>query len=598
MTPKPSPSARDMLCSTLLARFDFAVLEHVAETRFRLIGEPPPWLLRLYPEAEHQADFSIDTRTPVLHNFLHDAAAAWEAQDNPIARSGFWTDHTPFDEPRHFDALALREGPQRLLLVQHHMETYAQQAALLQEARERALRQHEQDRGHRRTHQTLTTKLADSERSRDDLAAILQRLGLATLLIDGDGHVRFLSESAVQLLEVPSSSTSREMHWEALLPSSKSDRLALQTLLHQPASQRERARCHIETPTGRRLWLEIDLHDDPRDSHNRIAFLHDMTDVYHLRRLLELKAHFHDLIGKSRGMTQVYEQIQDLARVDSTVLIEGETGTGKELVARALHQASARRTGPFIAANCAGLTDSLLGSQLFGHKKGAFTGAIDDQPGLFEAAQGGVLFLDEIGDIPHTVQTHLLRVLQEKEVTRLGETKPRKVNVRVVTATHHNLSQDVAKGVFRADLLYRIRVARLRLPPLRERKEDISLLVTAFLAEGRASMGKSVHRPSPAAMAALMDYHWPGNVRELKSTIECAMIHCKGDTLDVSDLPSEIHQSNPGPPPGSTPPTDERSRFVFALGQARGNRTKAAQLLGMSRATFYRRLTELDLPLS
>ncbi|MBA5875459.1 MAG: AAA family ATPase, partial [Nitrospira sp. CR1.2] len=545
MAPNSPPSVPDALYRTLLTRFHVAVLEHVAETRFRLLGEPPPWLVQLYPEAEHQANFSIDTRTPVLHNFLHDAAVAWEAQDNPLARSGFWTDHVLFNEPRHFDALALREGSHRLLLVQHHMESYDEQAALLQEARERALRQHEQDRGHRRTHQVLTTQLADSERSRDDLAAILQRLGLATLLIDGEGHVRFLSDSAIRLLEVPPSSASRAMHWEALLPSSKPDRLALQTLFRQPVSQRERAQCHIETPTGRRLRLEIELHDDPRDSLQRIVFLHDMTDVYHLRRLLELKAHFHDLIGKSRGMRQVYEQIQDLARVDSTVLIEGETGTGKELVARALHQASARRTGPFIAANCAGLTDSLLGSQLFGHKRGAFTGAIDDQPGLFEAAQDGVLFLDEIGDIPHTVQTHLLRVLQEKEVTRLGETKPRKINVRVVTATHHNLSQDVAKGMFRADLFYRIRVARLQLPPLRERKEDIPLLVTSFLTEGRASTGKTIHRPSPAAMAALMEYHWPGNVRELKSTIECAMIHCKGETLDASDLPSDIHQSNP-----------------------------------------------------
>ena len=596
MAPNSPPSVPDALYRTLLTRFHVAVLEHVAETRFRLLGEPPPWLVQLYPEAEHQANFSIDTRTPVLHNFLHDAAVAWEAQDNPLARSGFWTDHVLFNEPRHFDALALREGSHRLLLVQHHMESYDEQAALLQEARERALRQHEQDRGHRRTHQVLTTQLADSERSRDDLAAILQRLGLATLLIDGEGHVRFLSDSAIRLLEVPPSSASRAMHWEALLPSSKPDRLALQTLFRQPVSQRERAQCHIETPTGRRLRLEIELHDDPRDSLQRIVFLHDMTDVYHLRRLLELKAHFHDLIGKSRGMRQVYEQIQDLARVDSTVLIEGETGTGKELVARALHQASARRTGPFIAANCAGLTDSLLGSQLFGHKRGAFTGAIDDQPGLFEAAQDGVLFLDEIGDIPHTVQTHLLRVLQEKEVTRLGETKPRKINVRVVTATHHNLSQDVAKGMFRADLFYRIRVARLQLPPLRERKEDIPLLVTSFLTEGRASTGKTIHRPSPAAMAALMEYHWPGNVRELKSTIECAMIHCKGETLDVSDLPSNIHPSNPILPPTPTPPTDERSRLVFALGQARGNRTKAARLLGMSRATFYRRLTELDLP--
>ncbi len=181
-------------------------------------------------------------------------------------------------------------------------------------------------------------------------------------------------------------------------------------------------------------------------------------------------------------------------------------------------------------------------------------------------------------------------------MTRLGETRPRKINVRVLTATHHNLTQDVAKGTFRADLLYRIRVARIHLPPLRERKEDIPLLVTSFLTEGRASMGKVIHRATPSAMAALMEYHWPGNVRELKSTIECAMIHCKGDTLDMTDLPPELRQEPGGLQPATAIPTDERSRFVSALSRAHGNRTKAARLLGMSRATFYRRLTELDLP--
>ena len=598
MVPDMSPPAPDLLCTSLLQRFQFAVLEHMVGAQFRLIGHPPAWLFRLYPEAEASLEIAIDARTPVLHSFLIDATALWQAHDQSIERSGLWTEQTAFEEPWHFEAMALCEGARHLLLIQRSTAAYEQQVSLLQQARDQALRQHEHDRGHQRTQHDLTTKLVDMERSRDDVAAILQQLGLATLLIDQQGHVRFLSPSAARLLELPSSAIHPGLHWETLLPLTKADRLPLQSLLQQPAPQRERVRCHLESPTGRHLWLEVELHDDPRDPRTKIVFLHDMTDVYHLRRLLELKAHYHDLIGKSRGMTQIYEQIQDLARVDSTVLIEGETGTGKELVARALHQASARRTGPFIAANCAGLTDSLLGSQLFGHKKGAFTGAIDDQQGLFEAAQGGVLFLDEIGDIPPTVQTNLLRVLQEKEVTRLGETRPRKINVRVLTATHHNLSQDVAKGTFRADLLYRIRVARIHLPPLRERKEDIPLLVTSFLTEGRASMDKVIHRAGPAAMAALMEYDWPGNVRELKSTIECAMIHCKGDTLEVADLPVELRQGATAPQPELGVSTDERSRFVSALGQARGNRTKAARLLGMSRATFYRRLTELDLPTS
>lgn len=596
MAHKTSPAEADRLYAALLERFQFAVLEHVTDTQFRIIGHPPAWLFHLYPEAQYNLQLSVDARTPVLQNFLADAAEAWGIDGDSITRSGFWTEQRGTDEPWHLEAMALRQDSCRLLLIQRSTTTYDQQAALLQRAREQVLQQHEHDRTHQRTQQKLTTQLVDMERSRDDVAVILQQLGLATLLIDQEGQVRFLSASAARLLDTPTPSNPDELRWDTLLRLTKGDRLALQSMLRQPASARERVRCRIETQTGRHLWLDIEVQDDPRDTGIKILFLHDMTDVHHLRRLLELKAHYHDLVGKSSVMSQIYEQIQDLARVDATVLIEGETGTGKELVARALHQASARRTGPFIAANCAGLTDSLLGSQLFGHKKGAFTGAIDDQQGLFEAAQGGVLFLDEIGDIPHTVQTHLLRVLQEKEVTRLGETKPRKVNVRVLTATHHNLSQDVAKGTFRADLLYRIRVARIQLPPLRERKEDIPLLVTSFLSEGRASMGKAIHRAGPAALATLMDYHWPGNVRELKSTIECAMIHCKGDTLDATDLPPELRQGPSDAPSETVRPGDERSRFAAALGQARGNRTKAARLLGMSRATFYRRLNELGLP--
>ncbi|MGB5047049.1 MAG: sigma 54-interacting transcriptional regulator, partial [Nitrospira sp.] len=408
------PSAPDLLCTDLLQRLQFAILEHVTGTEFRIIGHPPAWLFTLYPDARHNRPLSVDARTPVLQNFLADAADAWQTDGDDIAHSGFWSEQTAAEEPWHFHAMALRHGPSRLLLIQQSTAAYDQQATLLQRARDQVLQQHEHNRGHQRTQHELTTKLVDMERSRDDVAVILQQLGLATLLIDQQGQVRFLSASAARLLDTPATGGPNGLLWETLLPLTKPDRLALQSMLQQPAPRRERVQCHVETQAGRHLWLEIELQDDPRDTGTKIIFLHDMTDVHHLRRLLELKAHYHDLVGKSRGMTQIYEQIQDLARVDSTVLIEGETGTGKELVARALHQASVRHKGPFIAANCAGLTDSLLGSQLFGHKKGAFTGAIDDQQGLFEAAQGGVLFLDEIGDIPHNVQTNLLRVLQEK----------------------------------------------------------------------------------------------------------------------------------------------------------------------------------------
>ena len=317
--------------------------------------------------------------------------------------------------------------------------------------------------------------------------------------------------------------------------------------------------------------------------------------VLDLKRELNEKTLFQDLIGKSKLMGELYVRIREVAKVDTTVLIEGETGTGKELVARAIHFSSARKAGPFIAINCAGLTDALLASQLFGHKKGAFTGAVDHQQGFFEAANGGTLFLDEIGDISSAVQISLLRVLQEKEIVRLGESRPRKVDVRVLAATHHNLSQDVVKGSFRADLLYRIRVARIQLPSLRDRREDIPLLVASFLGQCCAVTGKLVDRVSPEALQALTNYAWPGNVRELKSAIEAALISCKDGTIQIEDLPPEVLNLNSVPTMPFDAPQDEKTRLLAAIGHAKGNRTMAARLLGMSRATLYRRLAELSL---
>lgn len=307
---------------------------------------------------------------------------------------------------------------------------------------------------------------------------------------------------------------------------------------------------------------------------------------------------FHDLIGRSPSMVVLYEEIQKIAAVDATVLIEGETGTGKELVARAIHLTSRRAPHTFLAVNCAGFTDSILGSQLFGHKKGAFTGAIDNQEGVFEAAEGGTLFLDEIGDISPAVQTSLLRVLQEREVTRLGESKPRKVDVRLVVATHHNLGEDVEKGTFRRDLLYRIKVARLHLTPLRDRPTDIPLLVHAFLGQFRSVMEKSVFQVSPEALQLLTAYSWPGNVRELKSAMESALIHCKGTVVQVGDLPPEIRYPEPKSTYVPLHRDDERTRMLGALQQTCGNRSEAARLLGMSRRTFYRRLAEYDVAAS
>ena len=432
------------------------------------------------------------------------------------------------------------------------------------------------------------------ERSRNDLGSILNELRIGTVMTDENGHAVFLNATARRLFGRTEGGAS-ELPWQKLFGLDAENTRSLQTLIARPMAERTRMPLYLDATDGRRLWLEVDVKDDPRDPRGKIFFLYDMTEVHDLRRLLDERAQFYDLLGKSAAMQQVYQQIRAVARVDSTVLIEGETGTGKELVARAIHAASHRRDKPFVAVNCAGLTESLLSSQLFGHKRGAFTGAIEDQQGLFESANGGTLLLDEVGDIPMTVQNQLLRVLQEREIVRLGETRPRKIDVRLVAATHRNLSDEVAKGNFRQDLFYRVRVARIAVPALRQRREDIPLLAASFLAQFSAAGGKAVTELSHEAVRLLMDYPWPGNVRELRSAIEFAVIRC-GGAVQSDDLPPEIAapldfvSAIPG-----DPLSDEKARFLDALARSRGNRALAARLLGISRATLYRRLADLQI---
>ncbi|HUV12817.1 MAG TPA: sigma-54 dependent transcriptional regulator, partial [Acidobacteriota bacterium] len=277
---------------------------------------------------------------------------------------------------------------------------------------------------------------------------------------------------------------------------------------------------------------------------------------------------------------------------DSTVLIEGETGTGKELVARAIHLLSPRKSKLFLAVNCAALTESVLTSQLFGHKRGAFTGAVADQMGLFEAAKGGTLFLDEIGDVPMGIQASLLRAVEEKEITRLGECQTRHVDVRVVVATNKNLGEEVKRGNFRSDLLYRIRVGTVQLPPLIERREDIPQLIRWFLSYCPGA-GR-VQDVDSTALCMLLDYPWAGNVRELKSVIEYAVGRCRGSVIQVEDLPSEIIGGRESRSLPETCGSNGKGRLEAALKLAEGNRSLAARILGVSRSTFYRHLDRYE----
>lgn len=433
------------------------------------------------------------------------------------------------------------------------------------------------------------------EKSRDDLASILNQLEIGTILIDAKGHIDFISEVASHIFNQPAEKVGGHK-WETVFDLPKAEESTLQTLLNTPAENRSKIQIHIDSSAGKRFWLEVDIKDDPQDPARKVFVLYDTTEVHELRREVNKQTQFQDLVGKSPAMQAVYRNIEDVAPLDVPVLITGDTGSGKELVARAIHSLSPRQPQAFVAINCAGLTETLLGSQLFGHKKGAFTGATEDHQGLFEAANKGTLFLDEIGDMPLTIQATLLRALQEKEILRLGESVSRKIDVRVLAATHAKLEEQVHNGNFRSDLLYRIRVGRIHLPPLQERREDIPLLASVFLRQARATSEKrEIQELSREAMQLLVRYPWPGNVRELKSALDFSLIHCRGSLIQASDLPPEIAAINPQVLMNEDNKPDEKDRIAAILQYTNNNRTEAAKILGMSRSTFYRRLVSLGL---
>jgi PAS domain S-box-containing protein len=437
------------------------------------------------------------------------------------------------------------------------------------------------------------------EHARDDMLSIINRLGKVSVLTDPEGRLTFLSEEGLRLFDLgPDDALGR--HWDTVLPVTDDGRRRLAAARAQPEAARPPVDLELRTAKGRRTRVQARVLDDPRDHRRSVFFLEDVTELYDLRQRLGEASRFHGMIGRSAGMQRVFQRIREIAAVDWTVLIHGETGAGKELVARALHGASPRGKGPFVAVNCAGLSDALLSSQLFGHRRGSFTGATADQQGVFEAAQGGTLFLDEIGDISPAMQTSLLRVLESKEITRVGDTRPRAVDVRVVTATHRDLGAEVAAGRFRADLLYRIRIARVDLPPLRDRQEDIPLLAAEFLRGSTKATGKTVDEVSEDAIRVLMEHPWPGNVRELRSAVDYAVLHCGGTCVRALDLPPELLSASAIalPDDAETPEgADERTRILDALRRSGGKRAAAARLLGISRATFYRRLDDLEITL-
>jgi len=318
-----------------------------------------------------------------------------------------------------------------------------------------------------------------------------------------------------------------------------------------------------------------------------------------LRRAIEQEHGLSGIIGRSKPMQELFGLVRSIAETDVTVLIQGETGTGKELIARAIHYDSPRRTKSFVGINCGALSETLLESELFGHEKGAFTGAATQRKGIFEAAHGGTLFLDEIGETSASTQVKLLRVLQEGELQRVGGGDPIKVDVRIIAATNRNLEELVKAGRFRQDLYYRLHVFPLALPPLRDRIEDMPLLVAHFIEKARAKTNKAVQGVTPDAMALLIAHAWPGNVRELENVIQRTMLIAKGEWLDAQDLPAEIRG---GEARSTREPRDlkeiaressglvEKNAIADALSKTAGNVTRAAKALGISRATLQNKM--------
>ena len=441
------------------------------------------------------------------------------------------------------------------------------------------------------------------------LETVFAALGRVLVVLDRDFRVIRASRSLDDLARPGAAEAAlgrpiEELVGARLFGPSESLREALEQG-HREEGRRAILRCGEESArlvslTAAVLPSDVTSHCDPRARY--IVVLRPAeTD----NGLVQSMLSSHGLVARSQAMRGIVHLVESLHRSEATVLVTGESGTGKELIARALHANSPRCTGPFVGVNCGALPGELLESELFGHVRGAFTGAVRDRVGRFEAARGGTLFLDEVGDMPLHLQVKLLRVLQERHFERVGESTPRPVDARVIAATNVDLADAIRAGRFRDDLYYRLRVVPIHVPPLRERVEDVPLIAQHLLAHIGGREGRAL-RLSPDTLAAMTRYRWPGNVRELGNALEFAVATCTGQTIQIENLPPELRQETEGvevaapvaiEPLGLEGVDDpaERVRIVHGLESAHWNRGRAAEILGISRSTLWRRMKELGI---
>jgi len=431
---------------------------------------------------------------------------------------------------------------------------------------------------------------------------ILDSISDGVFTVDGEWRITSFNRAAERITGVPREEAIGQRCCEVFRANICEGECALRTTIETGRPVINEA-IYIVNADGETVPVSIStavLKDEQDRMIGGVETFRDLSVVEELRKEIEQRHTFADIVSRNKKMVQIFDTLPTIAESDSTVLIEGDSGTGKELVARAIHSLSPRKDEAFVTVNCGALPDTLLESELFGYKAGAFTDARKDKPGRFALAEGGTILLDEIGDVSAALQARLLRVTQEKEYEPLGGTDSVKTNVRILAATNRNLDELVENGSFRRDLYYRINVVRITLPPLVERKEDIPLLVDHFIGRFNALQSRDITGVSPQVMAVLMNHDFPGNARELENIIEHGFVLCRGSMIEVQHLPNYLaSRAQQGGPPVEGSTLDEiEARLVYdALRRHSWNRAAAAAELGIHQTTLWRKLKRLGLDL-
>ena len=449
----------------------------------------------------------------------------------------------------------------------------------------------------------LPRKLARSVTT-GDYEAILDSLVEGIVALDGEGSIIGINRAACEILEIRKDEAAGANCCDLLGKQFCHRAGAVRESIQQRRPLRD-VQVEVQTRSGRRkaLTFQTLLLDDENQHRGSALLFRDVTELVNLREDLVRRYRLHNVVGKSKAMQDVFRLIEEVADSDATVLIQGESGTGKELVAHAVHYLSPRASKPLVAVNCSALAEGVLESELFGHVAGAFTGATRDKRGRFEAAAGGTVFLDEIGDLSAAIQVKLLRVLQQRVVERVGGEESIPIDIRVMAATHRPLAEMVAAGTFRHDLYYRLHVVPIHLPPLRNRRDDVPLLAQHFVERFREDTGRPIEGLTPEAMTLLLDYHWPGNVRELENAIEYAFVKVRQGSIAPEHLPPELKTAATTPAElegalsceSSMLPSLGDSELRQALNETGWNIARAARRLRISRTTLYKRIAELGL---